>query len=106
MKLISNTRLDFCLPNYQTQFLIGNLFLVDRTLAVGAEVYRLEITVKNKGDDAYNTKLYVTIPKGIKVKKVEGGDVSCKDELQERIWFTLCLRKNLSNYISGDIREI
>lgn len=36
-----------------------------RTLAVGAEVYKLEVTVKNKGDDAYNAKLYVDIPKGI-----------------------------------------
>lgn len=43
---------------------------VDSTLAVGAEVYSLELTVKNKGDDAYNAKLYVTIPKGIKVGRI------------------------------------
>jgi len=41
-----------------------------RTLAVGAEVYKLEVTVKNKGDDAYNAKVYVTIPKGINVGKI------------------------------------
>ena len=55
---------------------------VKRTLAVGAETYKLEVTVKNKGDDAYNAKLYVTIPKGIKrgriftLRDAEGEDVS------------------------------
>lgn len=38
--------------------------------------------MKNKGDDAYNAKLYVTIPKGIKIgriftlRDVDGEDVS------------------------------
>ncbi|KAJ7389987.1 integrin [Desmophyllum pertusum] len=41
-----------------------------RTLAVGAAIYKLEVTVKNKGDDAYNAKLYVTIPKGIKIGRI------------------------------------
>jgi len=41
----------------------------------------LKVTVKNKGDDAYNAKLYVTIPKGIKIGRIftsdaEGEDVS------------------------------
>lgn len=55
---------------------------VKRTLAVGAETYKLKVTVKNKGDDAYNAKLYVTIPKGIKIGRIftlrdaEGEDVS------------------------------
>lgn len=53
-----------------------------RTLAVGAASYKLEVTVSNKGDDAYNAKLYVTIPKGIKigriftVRNLDGEDVS------------------------------
>ena len=74
--------------SYKTHFLIGNFFFVDRTLAVGAEVYKLEITVTNKGDDAYNTKLYVSIPKGINVKRmfqVDGEDVSSKNESQKRV---------------------
>lgn len=63
---------------------------VKRTLAVGAETYKLEVTVKNKGDDAYNAKLYVTIPKGIKIGRIftlrdgEGEDVSiffCKSSI-------------------------
>lgn len=41
-----------------------------RTLAVGAAIYRLDLTVKNKGDDAYNAKLMVTIPKGIKTRNI------------------------------------
>ena len=59
-----------------------NFSLVKRTLAVGADTYKLEVTVKNKGDDAYNAKLYVTIPKGIKIGRIftlrdtEGEDVS------------------------------
>lgn len=38
--------------------------------------------MSNKGDDAYNAKLYVTIPKGIKigriftVRNLDGEDVS------------------------------
>ena len=54
--------------------------LVDRTLAVGADIYRLEVTVRNKGDDAYNAKLHVIIPKGVKIRnvfRVLGDDVSC-----------------------------
>lgn len=48
---------------------------------MGAEVYKLEVTVKNKGDDAYNAKLYVDIPKGISVPergvfRVDGDKVS------------------------------
>ena len=55
---------------------------VKRTLAVSAETYKLEVTVKNIGDDAYNAKLYVTIPKGIKIGRIftlrdaEGENVS------------------------------
>ena len=41
-----------------------------RTLAVGAKNYKLAVTVKNEGDDAYNAKLFVTIPKGIKIGKI------------------------------------
>lgn len=59
-----------------------------RTLAVGAASYKLEVTVTNKGDDAYNAKLYVTIPRGIKIRRiftvrnVDGDEVrvsSCED---------------------------
>ena len=46
------------------------MFLFYRTLAVGAEIYRLEVTVKNTGDDAYNAKVDVTIPKGISVRNI------------------------------------
>ena len=55
-------------------------FSFNRTLAVGAAIYRLDLTVKNKGDDAYNAKLMVTIPKGIKTRnilKVVGDKVGC-----------------------------
>lgn len=58
-----------------------------RTLAVGAASYKLEVTVTNKGDDAYNAKLYAKIPKGIKigriftVRNVDGDDVSVSLEL-------------------------
>ena len=52
---------------------------------MGAEVYKLEVTVKNKGDDAYNAKLYVDIPKGISVRqrgvlRVDGDKVSCEND--------------------------
>jgi len=30
----------------------------------------LEVTVRNKGDDAYNAKLYVTVPKGIEKGRI------------------------------------
>ena len=54
---------------------------------MGAKVYKLEVTVKNKGDDAYNAKLYVDIPKGISVRprgvfRVEGDKVSCENEIK------------------------
>ena len=58
---------------------------------MGAEVYKLEVTVKNKGDDAYNAKLYVDIPKGISVRqrgvfRVDGDKVSCgKDSHKKTI---------------------
>lgn len=45
-------------------------YLLNRTLAVGAELYRLELTVKNKGDDAYNAKLKVTIPKDVTIRNI------------------------------------
>ncbi|XP_074622012.1 integrin alpha-6-like isoform X1 [Acropora palmata] len=41
-----------------------------KTLAVGAELYTLELSVKNKGDDAYNAKLKVTIPKDITIRNI------------------------------------
>lgn len=50
---------------------------------MGAKVYKLEVTVKNKGDDAYNAKLYVDIPKGISVSsvfRVDGDKVSCEND--------------------------
>ena len=52
---------------------------------MSAEVYKLEVTVKNKGDDAYNAKLYVDIPKGISVLqrgvfRVDGDKVSCEKD--------------------------
>ena len=45
-------------------------YILNRTLAVGAERYRLELSVKNKGDDAYNAKLKVTIPKDITIRNI------------------------------------
>ena len=52
--------------------------VLNRTLAVGAKLYRLELDVKNKGDDAYNAKLKVTIPKDVttgNIFKFVGGKV-------------------------------
>lgn len=57
-------------------------FFVKRILVVGVEIYKLEVIVKNKGDDVYNVKLYVIIFKGIKIGRIfilrdgEGEDVS------------------------------
>ena len=45
-------------------------YILNRTLAVGAELYTLELSVKNKGDDAYNAKLKVTIPKDITIRNI------------------------------------
>ena len=46
------------------------LSFVVRTLAVGAEIYKVNVVVRNTGDDAYNAKLYVVIPKGINRRAV------------------------------------
>ena len=45
-------------------------YILNRTLAVGAELYTLELSVKNKGDDAYKAKLKVTIPKDITIRSI------------------------------------
>lgn len=54
-----------CVPDLQLDVSNNEL-----TLAVGEETYRLEVTVKNSGDDAYNAKVDVTIPKGINFLKI------------------------------------
>ncbi|PFX21368.1 Integrin alpha-6 [Stylophora pistillata] len=41
-----------------------------KTLAVGAKNYKLTVTVKNDGDDAYNAKFFVTIPRGMQIGKI------------------------------------
>mgnify|MGYP000480073270 FL=1 len=45
-------------------------YILNRTLAVGAELYTLKLSVKNNGDDAYNAKLKVTIPKDITIQSI------------------------------------
>ena len=76
-------------------FLLGN-----RTLAVGAVIYKLEVTVRNKGDDAYNAKLHVIIPKGIKIRnvfRVLGDDVSCVVFLISGFERLICFKESQVN---------